>query len=91
MGVISSKLRVAAWVPGVMEEIGIEDVQHFVDDCSSAEAFIGKSRHSCGRSPERPAKSYRIGVVVLIAESHITCALSTKIAAKGDSPCLWPS
>ena len=44
-----------------MEEIPIEHVQHFVDDCSSTEVFRGKSPQSRGGIPERRAEMHHIG------------------------------
>jgi hypothetical protein len=62
MGVISFPLP---WDAGrgwdVIEEIPIEHVQHFVDDCPSAEVFRGKSPQSRGRIPERWAEMHHIG------------------------------
>ena len=44
----------------MMEEIRIQNVQHFVEDHSSAEAFRWKSALR-RRIPERRAQSYHIG------------------------------
>jgi hypothetical protein len=85
MGVVSSPFRVTARVPGVMKEIGIEHVQHFVDEGACPEAFGGKSRRCWGR-PKRCAQIHDVRLRSLIGDRHITRAQGTEIAAKGNAP-----
>src|SRR4029077_10173738 len=85
MGVVSSPFRVTARVPGVMKEIGIEHVQHFVDERACPEAFGGKSRRCWGR-PKRCAQIHDVRLRSLIGDRHTTRAQGTEIAAKGNAP-----